>query len=391
MIKILLNNYKKYLFFLFLLVLSIVLMINFKNKKNIVNFYGDAKSKIVSLIKNLKPIYAKTNLSNEDIFNFAFYRTLPLDKENNKVLLINNVNSEDIIEIKNLPINKTENLSSFLNFISSNDNDKQKVDSLLNYYKSDIYQNIFIGDESYAVNPNILLIRENLISDLLSVTYKINQSKAKVFFPINSFESLIKHNYANEIKNKMEFLLITKDSVYSTRFSFDKKKLEKQIMEIDNDALNLVSEIDRPFTKIKLDHDGKIQVQNINHFKLEDNDVKIILNKVLIKKNINDSIRKVIDENVTKKVRLFAKQKANVKINSTEDLIQFSNPNEVGNATLKLVRELNIAHIVSEALKRDSVHMNFVDDSIMIDKMHVDIKKTNKKLKKFNLDTIRIN
>lgn len=384
------HNWKKYLFFFFLLVLSTVLMINFKHKKNLQNFYGEAKEKISSYIKNLKPIFTKTNITNEDIFNFAFYKSLPLDREEGKVLLINNNNGEDIIEIKNLPIKKTQNLNSYLNFLASNDKDKNKIDSLLNFYRTSIYQNIFIGDDSYAVNPEIILLRENLITDLLSISQKINKNKARELFSLDNFKSLKKMSYENHLKNKMEFLLITKDTVYVTKFSFDKKKLQKQIIEADKDGLNLISEIDKPIAKIKLVFDDNTRMKNINQFKIDTNDVKITLNKEMINKNLNDSLRKVLDENITKRIQLFANDRAIKNLQSTKELVKFSNPNEIANATINLVRELNISNKVNEALRKDSSYFNLVIDSIKIKKMHEEIRKANKKLKRLNLDTIKI-
>ena len=88
------DSIKKFLPYIFLLLLTLVLMFFFKHhKQEISRMLEEGKNNIVSFYtSNLKPLFTQTQISEEDLFNFALYKSLPLDKDKNKVLVLSNDN-----------------------------------------------------------------------------------------------------------------------------------------------------------------------------------------------------------------------------------------------------------------------------------------------------------
>mgnify|MGYP000896189243 FL=1 len=69
-----------------LILLTIGLMIIFKNNSSNLK---DLPDDLISFYaKNLKPLFYQTSITEEDIFNFALYQNIPIDKQNNKLLQI---------------------------------------------------------------------------------------------------------------------------------------------------------------------------------------------------------------------------------------------------------------------------------------------------------------
>jgi hypothetical protein len=78
---------KTYLPWVGLIVLTIILMVIFKFTEQ---GYSDIQEKgeniLAQYTRNLSPLYSKTDLTDEDVFNFALYNKLPIDKRNKKIL-----------------------------------------------------------------------------------------------------------------------------------------------------------------------------------------------------------------------------------------------------------------------------------------------------------------
>ena len=94
---------KKYLPVSSLILLTILLMIFFRYKKNdIGRLIESGKENLISFYaQNLKPLFATTDISNEDVFNFALYQSIPIDKQNNKILTVTNQDADNqVYEIK---------------------------------------------------------------------------------------------------------------------------------------------------------------------------------------------------------------------------------------------------------------------------------------------------
>lgn len=152
-----------------LVLLTIGLMIIFKNNssnlknlpENLVSFYA----------KNLKPLFYQTPITEEDVFNFALYQNIPIDKQNNKLLQIGLNDSEEVeLNVKDALINgNTNNYNKFVRELDLNDIQKKSLDSILSSYKNDIYKTVLVNENNaVAVDPKIVVLREALVYDINS-------------------------------------------------------------------------------------------------------------------------------------------------------------------------------------------------------------------------------
>lgn len=381
-------NMKKYLLFIFLFALSIILMFNFKSKKNnLSNFLEDGKNKLVSYLKEMNPLYAKTNITNEDLFNFAFYKSLPLDKNSNKVLVIENEGNKEIIEIKTIPIKNTDNYNSYINYLDAKPTNKTKVDSILKSYKNKIYQNVFSSkNNAYAINPSIISIRENLLKDLLNISQKINPEKSvELFGKLNSNIAQIDIQ-----KYSPNFLIITPDTVLETKINFDRKKLEKQIEKL-NENIVYENDINKPIVKFRFNKESIGSESDKIEYKIDSNFFRITINNNEIEKSIiNDSLSKALNQ-ISEKIKQHSlKEKAVSKKLNDLHRLNIINPYEITKSALALVNGMNISKIVNDAIKKDSSLRESLKDSSKAKKIREEIKKANKTLKNLNLDTLEI-
>ena len=86
---------------------TIVLMLFLRsNPKFFDTIIEEHKTKLAGLYtENLKPLFITAGLTNEDIFDFALYRKLPLDKERGQYLMLgSNEDGSDYFEIKTASI-----------------------------------------------------------------------------------------------------------------------------------------------------------------------------------------------------------------------------------------------------------------------------------------------
>lgn len=377
---------KKYSLFIFLFVLSIILMFNFKSKKNnFPNLFDSGKNNILSYLKKVNPLYAKTNITNEDMFNFAFYKSLPLDKTQNKILVIGNEGNKEIIEIKTIPFVNTENLNSFLKYLGTDSNDAFEIDSILMFYKNKVYQNVFSSNNTYVINPDLNLIQEHLISDLVKISQKINPKKSTELFgnPSNSFFVIDKN------KNSSLFLIITPDTVLQTKLNFDRKKLEKQIKKINENTF-YENDIKMPLLKIKFNQEIIENKSNKIEYKLDRDFLRIIIKDNEIAKALNDSTRKILNR-VNRGIFINTEKNIALQKNMNEsNRIRIFNPFDFTKSTMTKVNNMNTLKIVKHTINQNSMVREKLQDSIKAKIIRERINKANRTLKKYNLDTLEI-
>jgi hypothetical protein len=233
---------KKYFPYAFLILLTICLMVFFRHhKRDIGLFLEKGKSNFLTFYsQNLKPLLFKTQISEEDIFNFAIYQSLPIDKEKNKILVLNHETSgSQVYEIRSGAFNSsTNNYESFQKYLDLNAEQKEKADSILNSYKSEIYSSVFVNDKNtYAVNPKINQLQQAILADLISFSQNIDRNKAMGIFH-KSFTQTENKNVASLISSakrvaNSDFILMTPDSVTKTRFAWNQEKFNRHLGEFE--------------------------------------------------------------------------------------------------------------------------------------------------------------
>lgn len=227
---------KKYLPVSALIFLTILLMIIFKyNKRDIGRIIEKGKNNLVAFYaENLQPLFATTDISDEDVFNFALYQTLPIDKQNNKVLTVSELGTENqVYEVKPANYNlQTNNYQRFVDYLGLNSKEKEEADSILNLYKKEIYLSVLTNDKNtVAVSSKIGELQRAALADLLAFAHHVNPQKAWTIFPVQK-------DFNDEVKDfvistkeipQNEFLFITPDTAFQTVCTIDKEDLENRI------------------------------------------------------------------------------------------------------------------------------------------------------------------
>ncbi len=218
---------KKYSFYIGVGFLTILLVVIFRSKK-LDQYIKEGSSGLASLFtKDLKPLIFTSEITNEDVFNFAMFNSLPVNKKENKLLFVNkNSDGKSSISIQTADYKeKTNNYQNFINFLELNSKQKNQLDSLLSHYKAKLYSTILTNDKNtIAVNQNIPLIHDLISADIMHFAGKVNKIKAKniysegtdVLDPIEIAK--IDESFSKETEPQ-DYLLHNNDSVYTVTMS----------------------------------------------------------------------------------------------------------------------------------------------------------------------------
>lgn len=283
---------KKYLPIISIILLTFLLMVIFKyNKRNISRLIDEGKNNLVSFYtQNLKPLFASTEITNEDVFNFALYNTIPIDKENKKLLLVSNSdNNNQVFEVKPASyIPYTDNYERFVDYLELNSYQKLSVDSILGAYKKEIYLSILKNDKNaLAISSQLGDLQKAILADLIAFSEKVNSNKTVQLFPLSNtnLDVVQLKSYANiakEIPIK-DFIVITPDTVFQAECEIDTKAFDK-LSDIDLnkhiEAAGLKNSI-----RINVDLDRKLNEnrrQNLNRaieisHTIDSNVVKVVV------------------------------------------------------------------------------------------------------------------
>jgi len=234
---------RKYIPLVGIILLTFLLMIFFKSNKNrISRLIEEGKNNLVAFYtQNLKPLFASTEITNEDVFNFALYQTLPLDKDKKKLLLVSEEsNNNQIFEVKDATyIPYTNNYERFTDYLGLNSDQIYRVDSILGAYKKEIYLSVLKSDNNaIAINPKLSDLQKAILADLIAFSEKVNPPKTYNLFPLNEKSININNliSFANLTKEKAnnDFIFITPDTVFQTKCEIDAKAFDK----LPNNDLN---------------------------------------------------------------------------------------------------------------------------------------------------------
>ncbi len=283
-------------------VLTIAIMLLLKLNPGLLNqIVEDQKTNIAGFYtENLKPLLFAADLDNEDIFNFAFYNQLPLDKTNQQYLHLGyEPNGKEFFEIKTAGFTGSglNNLNHFITALKLNTKQKKEVDSILDTYAEDLQSQVLVNEKNtVAINPNLWNYNKAILADLLSYAEHANSSELTKMIPAN-------YNYDRSSVNRMvrtvkasdddEYIFLTPDTIFYGSYSFDKDKFKKE-MESMKEELNkglaeaqkelqnveIQIKLDGNFTKLKK---NKIKNNDFNIW-IDSNTCKINLSKIDIPK-----------------------------------------------------------------------------------------------------------
>ncbi|MEJ2615314.1 MAG: zf-HC2 domain-containing protein [Ignavibacteriaceae bacterium] len=213
-----------------------------QQKTNLSGFYTE----------NLKPLLLTAGLTNEDIFNFALSKQLPLDKSSNKFLVLGSkANGDDYFEIKNASIIPDVNsFDKFVHALKLNSEQKHQMDSILDSYADDLQSQVLVNDKNtVAINPNLWNYHKAIFADIMAFAKDANRSEFNKIIPTGYtfYDKPEVDKFVRNIKNRpdSQYIFITPDSVFSSTFKFDKDKFRAEMEKFHKELKENLKEFDK--------------------------------------------------------------------------------------------------------------------------------------------------
>lgn len=208
-----------------------------RQKTNLAGFYKE----------NLKPLLFAADLTNEDIFNFAFYKQLPLDNDDRQYLhLGEDVNGEEFFEIKTSSLSKVENnFEKFVQMLNLTDIQKDQMDSILGVYAIELQSQVLVNDKNtVAINPNLWNYNKAIATELLAFASTANKTEFNKVIPAGysfhidpSVDKVVQRVKLNRDKN---YIFFTPDTIFSEPFEFEMKNFQSELQRLkENHKKNL--------------------------------------------------------------------------------------------------------------------------------------------------------
>ncbi|MCW8804341.1 MAG: hypothetical protein OQK57_08085, partial [Ignavibacteriaceae bacterium] len=225
-----------------LVVVTIAIMVVLKlNPGFIDHMWEDQKVAIAGFYKeNLQPVLLAANLTDEDIFNFAFNNELPLDNNRKQYLLLGYDDSgKEFFEIRNSDQKiKRESYNEFVSAMKLDAKQKLTVDSIIGSYSKALEGQVLVNDKNtIAINPNLWNFRKAIFADLLVASEKLNKTKFDRIVPagITDAEKMVVVNTLTKLKNTAgdQYIFITPDSIFADSYQFDSELFEKEMREFE--------------------------------------------------------------------------------------------------------------------------------------------------------------
>ena len=270
---------------------TIIIMVVLKSNPELLNnLVEQQKSNIAGFYKeNLQPLLFAADLNNEDIFNFAMYKQLPLDKDDRQILHIDyDKTGKEFFEIKSVEPNQNENnLEKFIVALNLDEKGKKQIDSIMNQYAEELEAQILINNNNtVAINSNLWNYQRAIQSDLLAFAEKSNWQEFQKLVPktvsySNSRNVVLAVHEIRNVRNN-NYIFITSDSVFSEPIEFDLHEYKLQVAELEKELdahNNKLQEI-----KFRFEYDTSLQkLENNLH-----NNFKIIFDSNFCRVEISE-------------------------------------------------------------------------------------------------------
>jgi len=210
--------------------------------------------------ENLQPVLVAANLTNEDIFNFAFNNELPLDNTRKQYLLLGYDDSgKEFFEIRSSDQKvKRSSYNEFITAMNLDDSQKESVDSIIGSYSKALEAQLLVNEKNtIAINPNLWNLRKALFADLLVASEKLNKIKFDRIVPegISENEKIVVVKAISKLKNTNgdQYIFITPDSVFEDKYVFNAKIAEEELRWTERQIKNNEEKIKEFTFNIKFD------------------------------------------------------------------------------------------------------------------------------------------
>jgi hypothetical protein len=255
-----------------LAVVTIIIMVVLKLNPGLIDkMWEDQKVAIAGFYKeNLQPVLLAANLTNEDVFNFAFNNELPLDNTRQQYLLLGYDDSgKEFFEIRSTQERiKRESYNEFISAMNLDAEQKQTVDSIIGSYSKALESQVLVNEKNtIAINPNLWNLRKAIFADLLVASEKLNKTKFDRIVPagITNAEKVIVVNTLEKLKNTSgdQYIFVTPDSIFAESYQFDSKLYEKEMRELEK-QIKLNEEKVKQFT-LNMRYDSTYKYLTVAH------------------------------------------------------------------------------------------------------------------------------
>lgn len=253
-----------------LLTVAIMVFLNF-NPDIIKNLVEEQKSNIAGFYKeNLQPLLFTSDINNEDIFNFAMYKQLPLDKQNNQYLQLGyDQNGKEFVEIRNVNSNSNENnLEKFVMALDLNQMQRKQIDSIIDRYAKELENQVLVNqNKTVAINSNLWNYQRAIQSDLFAFAESTNRHEFRKFVPssvsfIRSPQMVQAVRDIRTTKNK-NYIFLTPDSIFSEPLEFDLEKFKSGLKELEKNLEKQNNKLQK--LQVKLNYDSTWKDLNGKH------------------------------------------------------------------------------------------------------------------------------
>ncbi|UCH64650.1 MAG: hypothetical protein JSW63_08460 [Ignavibacterium sp.] len=358
------------------------------------NLIEEQKSNIAGFYKeNLQPLMYTADLNNEDIFNFAMYKKLPLDKEDKQFIHLGEDKAgKEFFEIKSeTPKQPENNFEKFVVALELNEIQKDQIDSIINQYAVELENQILVNnDNTLALNSNLWNYQKAIQTDLLAFAETSNKQKFHKFVPttvsISSRPQVVNNVQKVRTTKHKGYIVLTPDSIFSDDIDYDPIKLQLITMkekeaELEKRNQKLLTETERLKEiqfHIKYDsswkklHDSKSWSKNFN-ITFDTNRCKVEISEFDFPEIYfpdHDSLMRAIDS-VAMNFRLYSKFIP--KIEYFDNKIKIEIESDSTNSYEFDYYEFNLDSLVkAEGELIDSLHMynwhnfNFFSDSLVL-------------------------
>ncbi len=242
-------------------VLTVALMFVLKlNPSLFKKFVENQKTNIASFYtENLKPLLFAANLNNQDIFDFAFYNRLPLDKTNQKFLSLGyDSTGKEYFEIQKSPTEKNDDysLANFVSALKLNDHQKQSMDSILEAYADDLQGQVLVNANNVmAINPNLWNYKKAMLADLLSFAGSVNKAGLSKMLPVDyQYNRSATDKIVRTVKASSpdKYIFLSPDTIFYESYTFNKDKFKKEMDRAKEEMKKGIAEAQKEFKHLNI-------------------------------------------------------------------------------------------------------------------------------------------
>ncbi len=220
-----------------------------QQKTNLAGFYQE----------NLKPLFYASDLSNEDVFNFAFTKQLPLDKSNGQYLKLGyDPAGKEFFEIKTSGAGSAgNNLDKFAAKLKLSSRQRHQVDSILESYAEDLQTQVLVNDKNtVAINPNLWNYNKAIVADIMSFARDANQEEFNKIIPAGYFtyDNPDVRTIVNKVKGTRDskYIFFTPDTIFTEPYEFDEEKFKEEMAKAKEEMKKGMQEAKRSLQDMRV-------------------------------------------------------------------------------------------------------------------------------------------